>query len=132
MAIQAVAAPVMQTARVAMQATMQVMRVASQGASSAMRAAASGIGRGASAATRSASAAARSTASAARTAARPNGIASQARTLTRVEPRRVNAGQIRSLTRGPAKSRDGGITSEMLKLFLDTQKADDGRSGPSR
>lgn len=127
MAIQAVAAPIMQTARVVAQTTMQVMRVASQGAMSTMRAAASGVGRGASAAGRSASAAARSASSAARTAARPNGIASQARTLARVEPKRINAGQIRSMTRGPAKSDRSGVASEMLKMFLDTQKGDDSR-----
>lgn len=127
MAIQAVAAPVVGAAKVMAQATMQVMRTAGQGAASAVR----GMG---SAATRTISTGARSAASAGRGVARmprPNGVAMQARSLPRVEPSRISASNVRQLTKGPAKgaskSRDDGLLQDVMKLFLDSQKGDDGR-----
>lgn len=126
MVIQVAAAPVMGAAKVAAQATMQIMRAAGQGAASAVRGAISTGGRAVSTGARSAMSAGRSIAR----VPRPNGIAMQARSLPRVEPSRISAEQIRSLTKGPAKAqraKGGGIIEETMRLFLETQKGDQGR-----
>jgi len=116
----------MGAAKVAAQATMQVMRAAGQGAASAVRGALSTGGRAVSSGARSAMSAGRSIAR----VPRPNGVAMQARSLPRVEPSRISAQHIRNITKGPAKaarSKDGGMIEETMKLFLETQKGDQGR-----
>lgn len=133
MAVQALAAPVVAAvkvtaavAKVSVKVGMQSMRAVGQGAASAVRGMAQGASRGATASVRSVA----STSKGAMRAASPNGLISQAKALPRPEPSKISSSHIRNVSKGPAKTRDkdGGAAAELLRLFLENQKVDSGRS----